>query len=301
MPGVQVSTLRMEPRRGATDPELRRRELVIGSHIAAEAAPLAPRGVGQILDAAFEIFVARFAVCVAIGAVLMFPIQVGTEVILRSRIDPDVQAFILLLVGLSSTPVQFVTSAFVCAVVGGEVMGERVSVNEALRLALRRVPGIFVIALITGAAAIPLLCLCGVGTALAYWLFAVVPAVYVLEQSGLGTALSRGVKLVWGWGNFGRWFGWYAVATVILLPMTGVSALRSNEMFRGPIFQYVPMLNGPAGFLLTIFDALFMGVALAYPAVLMVVYYTDLRVRREGLDLERELARLEARHGTGAA
>jgi len=51
---------------------------------------------------------------------------------------------------------------------------------------------------------------------------------------------------------------------------------------------------------LTVLSAAFVAIGTAYAAILATVFYFDQRARREGLDLELALARMESAAGAGA-
>ena len=276
-----------------------------------DAHHLGRRGVGQILDAAMEVLVQRFGVCVGIATMVWLPFRLGTELIARSSAPEEV----LLLWGTTNVAPQLLTTGFVCTLVGGHLVGRRVPLGEVLMSGLTRAPGLGVIMLVNLMAAIVLVCPCIVSSYAAYWLFAVVPAVYVLERGQLlprggpggpvggalrwlgeaFVAVGRGIRLVWGGTSFLRWIGWFAVANVaIIVPLTAAPSALDYPGVREQISTVVD-LDGPAGLLLVLVGSLFFGIGTAYTAIVMTVYYVDERVRKEGLDLEIALRRLAGR------
>jgi hypothetical protein len=139
-----------------------------------------------------------------------------------------------------------------------------------------------------------------------YWLFAVIPAVYVLEREGLksrnwlaqvGAALVRGFQLVWGWDSFARWLGWVTVAVIAITgPLGSIPGLIDVPQVREFLDQQLGAQGSGVEFMIAAVGSVFVGIGTAYMAVLMTVYYLDQRVRREGLDLELRLEQLTARH-----
>ncbi len=299
MPGAQISVRRMLPVRGAEVEGSRSRRRFWGSRVAKSAAPLAPRGVGQILDLACDTLSARVAACVVSGAVLMLPVQIATELFLRAPLTEV--TFFASIVGESGFVVvaQFIATAFVCKVIGAYLIGETAPPGEVVRLVLRKLPGIVVLSIGVGLVTyLGTLCCCVPGV-VARWLSSVLAAVYVLEEGWFGRAVSRGVFLAVGWGNLGRWLGWASASALALAPLYLISDGLYDPDVRAAIREYLPLDEGPTAVLLTFPAALFAGVALGARAVLTVVYYYDLRIRKEGMDLERELARLVARAEEG--
>jgi hypothetical protein len=268
---------------------------------AREGAGLHPRGVGELLDDALDVFRAHFGACVGIAALFWLPVQVGVELMIRSGASPDAA----LLWDLAALPVQVLATAFVCGLVGNHLLGERVQAGAAVVLAARRMVGVSAIGIATFMAGVVLLCPCLVTTYLAKWLFSVAPAVYVLEYrggrgfaeflAGIPLAIARGIRLVWGSGPFLRWLGWVSVAYAALVPMSSIPQLLRLERTRALMQEWLGIRGGPFEFVLAALSAAFLGVGTGYLAVVMTVYYFDCRVRKEGLDLELRLRALQAR------
>ncbi|MEW6074480.1 MAG: hypothetical protein AB1726_18030 [Planctomycetota bacterium] len=307
IPGAQVSIRRLAPVRataraeGGGERTGGRRARFGGAQVVAAPPALAPRGVGQILDTAFDVFTARFAVCVAIGTLLMLPVEIGMEVYFGSRLrEPRVleATWGYALVG---GVVQLLAAAGVCHVASAHLLAERVDPGAAIRTVLRKSLGVAALAVTVGPAAYLLFYCCVLPGVFAHWLTAVATTAYILETGWPGRAVARSVSLSWGGGSLGRWMGWASVSSLIVLPLTFFSEGGYNPMFRDLARRYLPLGWDETALLLAGPAALLAGMAVAYEAVVVVVYYYDLRVRREGLDLERELARLVARRGKEAA
>ena len=183
------------------------------------------------------------------------------------------------------------------------------SLGEAIKIGFARFPGMVIIAILNVVAAFLLVCPCVITSYASYWLFAVIPAVYVLEREGLksrtwlaqiGAAIVRGFKLVWGWGSFGRWLGWITVAGFAIAgPLASVPGLVDVPLVREFLDQHLGAQGSGVEFLIAAVGSVFVGIGTAYMAVLMTVYYLDQRVRREGLDLELRLEQRMARSAEG--
>lgn len=309
MAGGEVSTRRLVPAAEARTASPAARARFQGSRVV-EATRLGRRGVGQILDTAMDVLVERFGACVGIATILWLPFRVGTELVVRSGAPDEV----VLLWGTTKAAPQVLTTAFVCTLVGGQLVGRRVSLGEAIASGIGRFPGMVVISVLTVIAAVVLICPCFFTTYAAYWLFSVVPAVYVLERGRLlpaggdptftrlfgwlaesFAAVGRGIRLVWGGGSFRRWLGWFVVANLaIVAPLTTAPSLLEVPDVRQWLGEFID-LDAPLGFAIVAIGALFLGIGTAYTAVVMTVYYVDERVRKEGLDLELVLRRLGRR------
>ncbi len=315
MPGTAVSTERLLPdstrgRAREVPPSARAR--FAGARLARGAAPLRPRGVGSLLDLGLDVLVDRFGICVGIGVLCWLPFQIGSELLRRSGTSEEAEVVLSLLLSVASVVPQSLTTAFVCIVVAGHVLGRGVSPGEAVRTGLLRLPGILVLAVLQFLGTVLLLCACIAPGLLAPWLFAVVPIVYVLERGARGSssapgrfarwasaislALTRGVKLVLGWDSLGRYLGIFLVAFVVITgPLSAVTGGLSTPEVRDFLDDVLGLSGGPVELSLSVVMAAFVAIGTAYTAILATVYYLDQRVRKEGLDLELALARIEER------
>lgn len=301
MAGARVSTQRLQPAgREERVPSVRRR--VSSARVVADEMPLRSRGVGQILDTSMDVLVARFGACVGIGALCWLPFKIGSELLWLSGAGGNAR----LLWNATTVAPQFLTTSFVCSLVGAYLLRRRISVGEAIRVGFTRFPGMVVIAILNIIASVVLLCPCVITTYASYWLFAVIPAVYVLERESLrsqgnwvaqiAAAVMRGFKLVWGWRSFGRWLGWITVAGIAITgPLSMIPGMVDVPQVREFLDQHMGTQGSPLEFLIAVVGSVFVGIGTAYMAVLMTVYYLDERVRKEGLDLKMRLEQLALR------
>jgi hypothetical protein len=158
-------------------------------------------------------------------------------------------------------------------------LGEEVSWRSSLRFALRRLPAVVGLALLSGL-------LVGLATlALVipgiyfYVAFSVAVPVLLVEGAGPRRALGRSRELVRG-----RWWGTLGVAVVGYL-LVSIVTLALSGLVVGVAFSN-PALNTVTGFVLNTLAAT-LGSMIATPAAaaFITVLYIDLRVRKEGFDL----------------
>lgn len=312
MAGAQVSTRRMVPVRefAASRPSARTR--FAGAALAQPSQPLRPRGVGQILDVAFDRLLARIALSLGVSALAWLPFCIlsfsfQTDFMIAAS-GPGAWLFL-------SIPAQVVATSLICGVVAGDLLGLQVTLGESLRLGLARFASSVCFAVLSFAVAFPLACLCFFPTLIAFWGLSVGPVVLTLEQGGLfgQTERSRGadlllvpVRVVWralsafsrsfglvrGWGGFGRWLGWATVTVCLAWPFNLIAAVSSDPSVREFVGEKVALRGGAYDLFSSFLSAFFLGIPTAFIAVVMTVFYVDLRVRKEGLDLERALEHL---------
>ncbi len=285
----RTTTLRLSPYPARANEAGAARRRFLGGRLDTRRELLAPRGVGQILDTACDVFAARFPPCFGIALLLWFPALFGQGVLLRAGAE-ELMFFWTVVVDFL---VQMFAVAFICSIVGGHLQGNTVPALEAFGVGLRRFPGMVVLGAMIGFLTLMGACLCYLPSLVVKWLFVVVPAVYVLEGVGLGEAVSRGVRLVSSGGALLRWMGWSAVTFFMVLPFQ----LLTEGLQAGPrtaLESRVPVSGMAFEVVISMLAAPFPAVATAFAAVVVTVFYVDLRVRREGLDLRLRLEAMKS-------
>jgi hypothetical protein len=275
-----------------------------------------PRGVGGLLDQALDVLVERFGPCVGIGILCWLPLQLAVELASRSGASPEAQLVVQALLMVLALVPKFLTTAFVCLVVAGRLLERPVATADAVRRGFLRLPGLACLLGLQMLGMLLLACACLVPALLAPWLFALMPTLYVLEDArrpeapagllarwgrGVRQAFERGLRLVLGWDSLGRFFGYSVVAYVtVSLPLSSFVGGLGLPPVREELDALLGLSGTPVDLALTLMATALVAVGTAYVAVLDAVFYFDQRVRREGLDLELALGRLESADGGGA-
>jgi len=284
-------------------------------HVAEEQDRLHARGVGQILDTGLDILVSRFAVCVGVSALFWVPYQVAKEILFAADVPSGLQFGWLM---LAFVP-EVMTTGFVCGFVGAYLTKRELSAWAAFRSLLPAMAGLLVLSFVQMVTTGLGTCLCVLPGVLAFWLISVTPVTYVLERRelvaqrgvrlawmlrwslGLVLSLGRGVRLVLGFVSLARWLGWASVAFLaIWMPLRGIPSALDNPGVRLALEEVLALRGSPVEFALVGIAAVFLGVSTAYLSIVQTVYYVDQRVRKEGLDLELTLGRLEERAAPSA-
>lgn len=105
----------------------------------------------------------------------------------------------------------------------------------------------------------------------------------VIEDCPIGESLSRGFRRVFNRSEFWRAF-LFAIAAFATV---ACGTFIFNIVSIAALFFHQPMLQ-------TVIDALGRAAVAPFGVVLMAIYYFDVRIRREGYDLETSLERLTA-------
>lgn len=253
---------------------------------------LGAAGVEEIVDAAFVLYRRRFLACLVAMSLVQIPVTVGltliSETALRkireAGLDSDqisqsiTYALVVVLPSalLSLVATQVGTGA-ITVLVGKSCLGETVGVVESYRWALRRT-----LPLLGTAAVIGCACVLGFGLfvvpgVIAFLVsFAAVPAV-MIEGKGVREGIVRSYELATG--SLGRVAAVRLVVALflgacLLIGWSVAGSVTDRPDARWLIAQVPTLVAGPVD------------------AISMVLLYFDLRVRREGMDIERMAAAL---------
>lgn len=260
------------------------------ARLAARASVLAPRTFPRILDAACDAFAARFTACFGVSLLLWFPALLAEALLVRSATDWAALLWSLTVPGLVGT----LCAVFVCSLVGAHLEGRPAAAGQELLHGLARAPGSVVLAVLTGVASTIGLCACFAPGIALRWLFAAVPAVYVLERTTIFGAVARSVELSAGVGAFLRWLGCAVVGWLMIAPFLTAKWALDAVPLRASLEEQLALSGHSFDLAVAALGAPLLAIGTAFAAVVRTVYYVDLRTRREGLDLELRLAALRA-------
>jgi hypothetical protein len=257
---------------------------------------LRPLGIGEMLDAAIKIFMRHWRPLVLSVVGLVLPVQV-VAVIVTASIAPESLDLTTSETGVSrDEETEFLVSQLVVALlsfisvllatatcfkaVADAYLGVTPDWRRSLRFAARRLLGLIGLAIV-GALAVTLGTIALVVPGI--WLFvsyAVAVPALLLERIGPLAALGRSFRLVKGrwWATFGALLVGYLLASI-------VGAIVQSAL------TLVPSLLADGNTVALAFGAAVGGtlgamIATPYSAAVVALLYFDLRVRKEGLDLQ---------------
>ncbi|MBL8862174.1 MAG: hypothetical protein JNK02_09190 [Planctomycetes bacterium] len=269
---------------------------------------LAPRRVGEILDAGFDALRARFLPCLGacvvlwIGPAWLIAYLPPEEIAQRLAAGEDVLPLVAVAASLGHTLlqslVQIAGTILVGAIVHGEFEGRPVPLDAALRLVLRRgVPLVITTALVALLAILGLLA-CVLPYFLVLWRLSLAPLATALEGAGPFQSVRRSVVLTQR--SLLRWAAVVVVASCVALPFSGAAGAAAETEVRAQVLSETALSAELYAALLWASATVFFAVATAVAAAATTAFYFDQRVRRDGLDL---LTRLAAQRGAelGAA
>lgn len=277
-----------------------------------DAMQLRPRGVGELLDVAFKLYLRSLRPLLAVAAVVLIPLgllqivvsttygNVGLFEMLVAEpgeIPPGFGRFVgaTLMVGLIGGLGNLLVQATSVRVLAGTYQGERTEWRESLVFAARRTPAVVAAAFLAGMGAGLGLLLCIVP---GVWLwtswYVTIPSLLV-EDTGPIRAMQRSFNLVKShfWPVLGVGVLAYLLAAVAN-QVVGlfVNAAVFTSTFIGMEGGGDPTTGGifAAASVATTVVSLF---TVPFLAAVAVAVYFDLRVRAEGYDLEQMVAELD--------
>jgi hypothetical protein len=271
----------------------------------ASAPQLRPLGVGEILDVGIKIYSRNWLTLFKIVVFVVLPAQILVNVVQISALPSGLSEsssgnplgprftqtgyvsrhqVVTFLVGyVAALVISFLAGRLAQAAcfraVADAYLGEAMDWRSSLRFALRRLPAIVWLTILSGILVGLATLLCVVPGIYFYVAFTVAVPVLLVEGAGPARALGRSRELVKG-----RWWGTCGVAVVGYLLVTVVS-LALTALVVGVAFAN-PARNTVTGFVLNTLAAT-VGSMIATPAAaaFVTVLYIDLRVRKEGFDL----------------
>jgi hypothetical protein len=272
----------------------------------APAPRLRPLGIGEILDVGIKVYTRNALTLFKIVVFVVLPAQIVVNAVEVSALpsglsvsgggsfgpsfSPNGNATItrhqlgVFLTGWGvALLITFVAGQLAQAgcfrAVADAYLGEEVGWRSSLRYALRRLPALIGMSIVSGILTLIGFALCILPGVYLWAGFYVAVPVLLVEGSGPLRSLGRSRELVRG-----RWWGTFGVAVVGYLLVSVVSVALSG-LIVGLAFAN-PARNTVTGFVLNTF-ATTLGSMLTTPAAaaFATVLYIDLRVRKEGFDL----------------
>jgi hypothetical protein len=318
VPGrISVEDLRPAGGRGRGT-ERAARGTVRGARLFSGESRLEPRDAGGIIDLALEGLLARLGPCLALALGVWLPFGQIREVLGLAGLDEATGQALSIGWSLASLVPHGFTLSVVASLVGDALAGSDATVAQGVLRGLRRAPGAIVILCLTQLVTMPLVVLCLAPYFLVQWLTWCAVPIFVLEEERLltaaerararanplvllasaprrvGRAIARSLRLSTGWPALGRWILLVVVGQVLFASVLELGAQALNYPEARDYLQSALGLGGVAAELaLAAAAGLFTALAACVRAALVLAYYLDLRVRREGLDLALELRRRE--------
>lgn len=244
-----------------------------------------PKGLGEILSQAFNVYRANAAKLVVIVALVVVPLTFVSTLITQVALDPGTERitvlgeivevpasrgfFAALFVGAFALAISVIIWALLEAAIvraaAQATLGDPIDVEASYRWGFRRIGSVILVSILAGLAVLGGLILLVVpGLIFAVMLCVSVPALIVEDRRG-SDALGRSWSLVKG--SFWHVVGVIVVAGLIASAISGI----------------IGSIGGNAWFLRWIFTSIGTIVTAPFTALVAVLLYVDLRARGEAL------------------
>jgi hypothetical protein len=272
--------------------------------VSTTAAQLRPLGIGEILDAGIKIYRSKFATMLKAVAVVVVPVQVLNVLITLSLPDTSTTAgtttttsnsewagFAALLLVFVITIVSSALAEAACLkAVSDTYLGTETDWRESLRFGFRRLGSLVWLTLIRGAIVLLGFAACIVPGVWLYVAWSVAIPVLLIEGPRGFQALRRSFNLVrrrW-WPTAGILILANLLATAVA---AGIGLLALPLLFAGQGNDFAYHLAN------AVFGAVARVLTIPFIAAVVAVIYFDLRVRKEGFDLQLMAQRIGAPAG----
>jgi hypothetical protein len=246
---------------------------------------LRPRSTTELIDAAVQLLRQHYMELITTSAIFLIPAFILKLFLpdIRAGQLPTGSRLLLFTAGLAVTAVfSIVSSSAVVVIVSDSYLGREVSIGAALQRVISRIWAVFWTAILQFVLAM-------VGTVLflipgllcVAWFFAAT-VVVVIEGKSTFAALARSKQLASG--SVGRILGILFLTIILVFVIEVIVAMVLG--FAGVLFAHAgPALTTLAGNIASL---------LIYPffTVVITLLYYDLRIRKEGFDLEMMSAEL---------
>ncbi|HEX2039888.1 MAG TPA: hypothetical protein VHF47_09195 [Acidimicrobiales bacterium] len=266
-----------------------------------DAATLRPLGIGETLDVAIKVYRARFGTLVKTVGVVVAPVFVLGALVQLSLLpdseddvvqtDPvtgeittvdasevwTIVAGFILLAFLTYLAAQLATAA-AFKIIGASYLGEEVEWRDSLRFAFGRLRSLVWLSILTGLGLLLGFLACILPGIYLYGAWSVAVPALVLEDARGRAALGRSRRLVQG-----RWWPVFGVVVLSWLLTTIVSGALGGLL--GGIVAFGDN-DTVAAFADAVAQAAASMLTTPFAAAVATVLYFDLRVRKEGFDLE---------------
>ena len=249
--------------------------------------PLRQMGIGEIIDAAVKLYRRDFLALIGIVAFVLVPVTFAQFWVTQMMLGPagavpsNEAAIQLLAVGGIFFAVQFlIVQPFLVAAVARAAsdayLGEPVGIGRTYRYALSRLPAILWITVLTSVLTIIGFILLIIPGIIAFVRLALAPPVLVVEDVRGTKAVGRSWRLTSG--NFWRLLALLILST--LIATVGVLIITIPT-------EVVALMVGPAGWPISALGSTLATVLITpFSMLIIVLFYFDMRIRKEGFDIE---------------
>lgn len=253
--------------------------------------PLRQMGIGELVDGAIKLFRRDWLPLIGITAVLLIPITFlqiwATQSVAGSLNEFSTQeefeawtsqvlVVTLVFAAIQLLIVQPLLVAAISRAAADAYLGEQVTVGRTFRFALSRLPAILWVTIITSIVTLVGFILLVIPGIIALVRLTLTPVVVVVEDVRGTSAVSRSWNLTAG-------HAWRVLGTLIL---AGIISFVGTAIIQIPTELAATLLGSDAWPISALGTALASVLITPFSLLIVVLLYFDLRVRKEGYDIE---------------
>ena len=274
-----------QPRWEAPDAQANAHGTPIGSRD--RPLPLRQMGIGEIIDAAVKLYRRDFLALIGIVAFVLVPVTFVQFWVTQMMLGPvgavpsNEAAVQFLIVSLIFFAIQFlIVQPFLVAAIARAAsdayLGQAVGIGRTYRYALSRLPAILWITVLTSVVILIGFILLIIPGIIAFVRLALTPPVLVVEDVRGTKAIGRSWRLTKG--NFWRLLALLVLST--LIATVGVLIITIPT-------EVVALMVGSAGWPISALGSILAMVLITpFSMLIIVLFYFDMRIRKEGFDIE---------------
>lgn len=260
--------------------------------IGSSAAPLRPLGVGEVLDGAVRLARRNARSVLVVSVPYAIVVTLADALIQYAAINHSKDATTLVAVGtlIIAAGLGAVLTGLLAPLYSSDLLGNRISIGTSLhRVGGGRSVALFLLGLVLAISEGAGLVACVVGGVWLWGIWAVAAPAFALERVGIRKALGRSRALVartfwrvWGIRALG-WFATYVLMQLIQLPFVALAAKLTHV----DLLDSNPQTTNAALYVAIVSAGQLIAAALLAPitSAIEVLLYTDLRMRKEGMDI----------------
>jgi hypothetical protein len=251
--------------------------------------PLRQMGIGELIDAAVKLYRRDWLALMGIVAFVLVPATFAQFWLTQGLIGPMIgtrspssdAATQFLIVSLVVFAIQFlIVQPFLVAAItraaADAYLGERVSIGRTYQYALRKLPAILLITILTTIVTLIGFILLIIPGIIAFVRLALAPPVVVVEDVRGTKAIGRSWRLTKG--SFWRLLG--------LLILSGLIAAVGALIITVPT-ELIALSLGVGGWPVSALGSALATVLITpFSMLIIVLFYFDMRIRKEGFDIE---------------
>jgi hypothetical protein len=251
--------------------------------------PLRQMGIGELIDAAVKLYRRDWLALMGIVAFVLVPVTFAQFWLTQGLIGPMIgtrspssdAATQFLIASLVVFAIQFlIVQPFLVAAItraaADAYLGERVSIGRTYQYALRKLPAILLITILTTIVTLIGFLLLIIPGIIAFVRLALAPPVVVIEDVRGTKAIGRSWRLTKG--HFWRLLG--------LLILSGLIAAVGALIITVPT-ELIALSLGVGGWPVSALGSALATVLITpFSMLIIVLFYFDMRIRKEGFDIE---------------